>query len=68
MSTPGVEQHYTIPQAAERLAVSQKWIRRRLAEGEIASLQLRRPSSGKRGGVKLIPESELLAMMDRMRA
>jgi excisionase family DNA binding protein len=58
----------TIKAAAECLAVSPKTIRRLIEAGEIEALQLERPRNGKRGSVMRIAETELLALLSRMRA
>ena len=61
-------QLYTIKAAAERLAVSTKTIRRLIDVGELEALQLARPRNGRRGTVMRIAESELVALVQRMRA
>jgi excisionase family DNA binding protein len=59
---------FTIKQVAERWDLSPKTIRRLIEAGEIEALQLERPRNGKRGSVMRIAESELLALLSRMRA
>jgi excisionase family DNA binding protein len=58
---------YTVKHAAERWDLSQKTIRRLIEAGEIETYQLERPRDGKRGSALRIAESELLALLDRMR-
>jgi excisionase family DNA binding protein len=58
---------YTIKHAAERWDLSQKTLRRLIESGELGAYQLERPRNGKRGSLMRIAETELLALLDRMR-
>ena len=58
---------FTIKHAAERWDLSQKTLRRLIEAGELEAFQLERPRNGKRGSLMRIAESELLALLDRMR-
>ena len=57
----------TIKAAAECLAVSRKTIRRLIDSGELEAYQLERPRNGRRGSLMRVAESELLALLSRMR-
>ena len=58
---------YTIKHAAERFAMSTKTIRRLIEAGELGAYQLERPRNGKRGSRMLLDETELLALLSKMR-
>ncbi len=58
---------YTVKHAAERWDLSTKTLRRWVESGELGAYQLERPQNGKRGSVMRIAESELLALLLRMR-
>ena len=58
---------YTIKHAAERWDLSTKTLRRLIEAGELGAYQLERPRNGKRGTGQRVAESELLALLSRMR-
>ena len=58
---------YTIKHAAERWDLSTKTLRRLIEAGELGAYQLERPRNGKRVTRMLLDETELLALLSRMR-
>ena len=58
---------YTIKHAAERWDLSQKTLRRMIEAGELGAYQLERPRNGRRGSRMLLDETELLALLSKMR-
>ena len=55
----------SVPQAAERLGVSAKSVRRLIDAGELAAYQLKRSGDGRRGSSIRIAESELRRFLER---
>lgn len=56
---------YTVAQAAERLGVSVKSVRRLVDAGELAAYQLTRSADGRRGSSIRIAESELRRFLEK---